>query len=221
MRYMAIRKPDHEGAPAVLMEIVMRENRPRVFRREHRRQVRQGRMRVIVGFRHVALGLGLGALLSGCSGEDVNRAFGLTRSVPDEYTVTTRAPLSMPPTSELVKPGSGAAVPHDENESLQALETLSPDVALHGVGGTNSDGQTMLINEAAASADQPDEGELGKAGEGYVDALLFWKGGGAGSVVDGDAENRRLKANAALGNAPTKGATPTMKAKKSKVLGVF
>ncbi|MCE0744513.1 DUF3035 domain-containing protein [Acetobacter sicerae] len=178
-------------------------------------------MRVIVGFRHVALGLGLSALLTGCAGSDVTRAFGLQRNVPDEYTVTTRAPLSMPPSTELVKPGSGIDHTRDESQRMEALETLSPDVALHGTSGPDSSGQTMLINEADDAAEQADQGELGKAGEGYVDALLFWKGGGAGSVVDGDAENRRLKANAALGNPPTKGATPTKKAKKSKVLGVL
>ncbi|NHN84294.1 DUF3035 domain-containing protein [Acetobacter musti] len=180
-------------------------------------------MRVIVGFRHVVLGAGLSVLLTGCSGEDLNRAFGLQRSVPDEYTVTTRAPLSMPPTSELSAPHSGATTPIAENESerMQALETLSPDVALHGTAGSGSEAQNMLITEASEAAAEPDQGELGKAGEGYVDALLFWKGGGAGSVVDGDAENRRLKSNAALGNPPTKGATPTVKAKKSKVLGIF
>ncbi|MFT8719461.1 DUF3035 domain-containing protein [Acetobacter sp.] len=170
-------------------------------------------MRVIVGFRHMALGLGLGTLLTGCSGNDINRAFGLQRSVPDEYTVTTRAPLSMPPSTDLVKPGSAVDHPRDESERMEALETLSPDVALRGTSGPDSSGQTMLINEADEAAGEPDRGELGKAGEGYVDALLFWKGGGAGSVVDGDAENRRLKANAALGNQPTKGATPTKKAK--------
>ncbi len=35
--------------------------------------------------------------LTGCSGSDLSRAFGLERSMPDEYTVTTQPPLSMPP----------------------------------------------------------------------------------------------------------------------------
>ena len=37
----------------------------------------------------------LGALLlSGCGGDDVSRTFGLQRDAPDEFQVTTRAPLS-------------------------------------------------------------------------------------------------------------------------------
>ena len=35
--------------------------------------------------------------LAGCGGGDVSRTFGLTRDAPDEFQVTTRAPLSMPP----------------------------------------------------------------------------------------------------------------------------
>lgn len=180
-------------------------------------------MRVKVGVLHVVPAMALCLLLTSCSGAEVSRAFGLERSVPDEYAVTTRAPLSMPPTSELAAPSPGATTPIAENESerMQALETLSPDVALHGTAGSDSSAQHMLISEASEAADAPDQGELGKAGEGYVDQLLFWKGGGAGTVVDGDAENRRLKANAALGNPLTKGATPTVQAKKKKILGVL
>ncbi len=36
-------------------------------------------------------------MLAGCDTGDLTRTFGLTRDSPDEYTVTTRAPLSMPP----------------------------------------------------------------------------------------------------------------------------
>ena len=35
-------------------------------------------------------------LLAAC-GADTARTFGFTRDAPDEFTVTTRAPLSMPP----------------------------------------------------------------------------------------------------------------------------
>ncbi|GAN60257.1 hypothetical protein ACI01nite_08490 [Acetobacter cibinongensis] len=158
--------------------------------------------------------LGGCVLLTGCSGSEAARAFGLERSMPDEYTVTTRAPLSMPPMDELAKPVSGAERPQDESERLQALETLSPDVALHGENGSNSDGQSMLVTEASQAADAPDQGELGQAGSGFVEQLMFWKGGKAGAVVDADEENRRLKTNAALGKPPTHGVTPTQRAPK-------
>ena len=162
--------------------------------------------------------LGSSFMLSGCSGSEAARAFGLERSMPDEYTVTTRSPLSMPPSEELVKPSKEDEHRQDENERLQALETLSPDVALRGTGGDTSEGQTILINRASAAADMPDNGELGAAGAGFVEQIMFWKGAKAGSVVDTDGENRRLKTNAALGNPPTKGVTPTQKAAKAGLL---
>ncbi|GBQ61919.1 hypothetical protein AA103196_0173 [Ameyamaea chiangmaiensis NBRC 103196] len=160
--------------------------------------------------------------LSGCSGAEAARAFGLERSVPDEYTVTTRAPLSMPPSEELTAPNvNGQATPSlDQSPRMQALETLSPNVALQGVNGQSSAGQSTLVGQARAAAATPDNGELGAPGAGFVDQLMVWKSG-SGSVVDGKAENERLKQDSALGRDPTSGVTPTVKAKKSSFLGIF
>ena len=47
-----------------------------------------------------ACGFGLAA----CSGDELTRTFGLTRDAPDEFQVTTRAPLSMPPDFTLRPP---------------------------------------------------------------------------------------------------------------------
>ncbi|RYE94373.1 MAG: DUF3035 domain-containing protein [Oxalobacteraceae bacterium] len=62
-------------------------------------------------FRVVALAgvLGLGA----CSGDELTRTFGLTRDAPDEFQVTTRAPLSMPPDFSLRPPRPGASRPQE------------------------------------------------------------------------------------------------------------
>ncbi len=163
------------------------------------------------------LGLALGLPLGGCSGQEIERDFGLVRDAPDEYTVTTRAPLSMPPDTQLAAPQPGADRPQEQSTRTQALETLAPDVALQGVGGANSPGQSALVQSAAASSAAPTgagRGELDRPGAGFVNELMFWRGGQAGSVVDADAEKRRLQENAALGRPPTDGATPTVKADK-------
>jgi len=162
-------------------------------------------------------------LLSGCSGSEVARAFGLERSVPDEYTITTRAPLSMPPSEELTAPNTnGQATPSDDQSPrMQALETLSPNVALNGMNGKPSGGQSALVGAATTASAAPNQGELGAPGAGFVDQLMVWKGGQAGSIVDGKAENERLKQDSALGHDPTSGVTPTVKAKKSSFLGIF
>jgi len=165
----------------------------------------------IAGLGALAIGL---ACLGGCSGEQIERNFGLVRDSPDEYTVTTRAPLSMPPDAQLPKPQPGAPRPQEQSTQLQALETLAPDVALQGTGGSNSPGQQALVQSAAASSQAPvgaGRNELDRPGEGLVNELMFWKGGRAGSVVDAQAEKRRLEQNAALGRPPTDGATPTVK----------
>src|SRR3978361_2459132 len=68
-------------------------------------------------------------LLSGCS-DGLSRTFGLTRDAPDEYTVTTRAPLSMPPDYNLRPPRPGAPRPQEQSERQQAEEALVPQLAL-------------------------------------------------------------------------------------------
>ncbi|GAJ28425.1 DUF3035 domain-containing protein [Acidomonas methanolica] len=163
---------------------------------------------------------GAALMLAGCSGSDISRAFSLERETPDEYTVTTRAPLSMPPSEKLNLPG--AAPPAvDQSPRMQALETLSPNAALHPIDGSPSAGQSTLVSEVDRSSKAPENAELGAAGAGFVDSLMFWHGGSAGSVVDGAAENRRLHKESALGRKPDTGATPTIHAADSKFLGVF
>ena len=181
------------------------------FFRMSRKQMMARRVSILVS---PLLLVGGCVMLSGCSGTDAARAFGLERSMPDEYTVTTRAPLSMPTSDELDKPThNGDERRQDESERLQALETPSPDVALRGTNGDTSEGQTILVNEAAAASDTVDTGELTSSGSSFVEQLMFWRGR-SGTVVDAKAENRRLKTNAALGKSPTKGATPTTNARQ-------
>lgn len=158
-------------------------------------------------------------LLSGCSGADVSRAFGLERSTPDEYTVTTRAPLSMPPSEQLNRPGTGGRN-LDDSPRMQALETLSPNAALHSQTGSDSAGQSALVGQVDQSSKAPNNAELGSAGAGLVDNLMFWHGGNSGAVVDGPAENRRIQRESALGHNPSNGATPTKKS-GGNFLGVF
>lgn len=163
--------------------------------------------------------LGLTAFLPACSGSDVSRAFGLERSMPDEYTVTTRAPLSMPPSEQLSLPGEGTHSA-EENPRMQALETLSPNAALRPTTGSNSVGQQALVGQVDQASKAPNNAELGAADAGLTDELMFWHGGNAGSVVDSGAENRRIQRASALGENPATGATPTKKS-KSAFLGIF
>lgn len=156
------------------------------------------------------MGCLMGALvvLSACSGEDVSRAFGIKRDMPDEYTVTTRSPLSMPPSDSLLLPDSNAGRPAGQSIRQQTLEILSPDVALERNQDVPSAGQSELVTQATQSAGENRQHEL-VTDQGFVDQIMFWKSGKpADLAVDGAAENKRLHNNLSLGVSPDQGATP-------------
>src|SRR5277367_5593499 len=91
-------------------------------------------------------------LLAGCDGNKLSRTFGLTRDAPDEFTVTTRAPLSMPPDYNLRPPRPGAVRPQEQSEREQAAETLVPQLALGTPQGGGSPGQAALVQETGPAA---------------------------------------------------------------------
>ena len=78
----------------------------------------------------VALVTSLGLSLAACSGDELTRTFGLTRDAPDEFQVTTRAPLSMPPDFTLRPPRPGATRPQELTQREQAEAALAPDTVL-------------------------------------------------------------------------------------------
>ena len=88
-------------------------------------------------------------LLSGCGNSQLSRTFGLTRDTPDEFTVVTRAPLSMPPDYTLRPPEPGTARPQDVSDrALAEFAALVPDAALGGVPAGVSPGQAALVRDA-------------------------------------------------------------------------
>ncbi len=160
-------------------------------------------------------------LLAGCS-DSLTRTFGLTRDAPDEYTVTTRAPLSMPPDFNLRPPRPGAPRPQEQSERQQAEEALVPQLALGVPTGTASPGQAALVQEAgpAAPADIrrriDQDASTENADDSFVDKLLYWrKPDTQHAQVDATKESQRLRQNAALGEAPDVGDTPIIQTKKT------
>ncbi len=170
-----------------------------------------------------------GLLLTGCS-DSLTRTFGLTRDAPDEFTITTRAPLSMPPEFALRPPRPGAPRPQEQSEREQAELTLAPQAAL----GNNAQvgitpGQEALLQEAgpAAPADIrrkiDQDAQLDRPQESFTDKMLFWQSPPPpGTQIDAQKEAQRLRENAALGNAPTTGTTPIIQPQKKGFLqGIF
>ena len=160
-------------------------------------------------------------LLGGCSGGSLSRTFGLTRDAPDEYTVTTRAPLSMPPDYNLRPPRPGEARPQEQSEREQAAEALVPQLALGTPQGSVSPGQAALVQESGPAAPANIRAQIDReanrdnADDSFIDKVLYWRKPNTQNVqVDAQKESQRLRENAALGESPAVGDTPIIQQKK-------
>lgn len=173
--------------------------------------------------------LGLVALIAtlalGACGDETQRAFGLSRTSPDEFTVTTRAPLSMPPSFALRPPRPGAPRPQEATTVADAQAALVPQSALAGPGGPPTAGQQAFLQQAgpAAPADirrkVDDEAQLDRPDTAISDKLMFWRDKGQpGTIVDPSKESQRLRENAALGKSEETGTTPIFTPPKPTLL---
>lgn len=164
--------------------------------------------------------------LGACSGDELTRTFGLTRDAPDEFTVTTRAPLSMPPDFSIRPPRPGATRPQEQSTRRAAEAALVPDVALGTNGGGVTPGQQALMQSAGPAAptdirnEVNAEAALDRPSQTLTDRLMFWRDPPpAGTLVDPVRESQRLRQNAALGQNPESGDTPIIQRKKNGLLG--
>lgn len=171
-------------------------------------------------------------LLAGCSSSsDLSRTFGITRDAPDEYTVTTQVPLSMPPDFAVRPPQPGAPRPQQVSEQQQAEQVLAPQTALANAPEAQaSAGQQALVQSAGptppANIRAEVNGEASAAAQqndSFVDKLMFWSTAPApGIVVDPQKEQQRIRENAALGRSQDSGDTPIIQPKKKGWLeGLF
>jgi hypothetical protein len=162
--------------------------------------------------------------LAGC-GSDVSRAFGLSRDAPDEFVVTTRAPLSMPPNYMLQPPRPGASRPQELDPRNAAESALVPQAALAPAAG-GSPGQLALLQAAGPPA--PSDIRASVNAQAAIDApkpsltdrLMFWKiPPEPGIAVDPEKEARRLRENAALGQSTDQGATAIIRPRATSIFG--
>ncbi len=164
--------------------------------------------------------------LAGCSGQELTNTLGLTRDAPNEFTVTTRAPLAMPTQFDLPPPEPGAARPQEQSERRKAEEALVPATALASGAGATSPGQQAILQASGPPA-PPDiraevnaESALDKPRQTFTERLMFWqKPPPSGTVVDPAKEAQRLRENAALGHSVEAGDTPIVQPKRKTLLG--
>ena len=175
-----------------------------------------------------------GLVLAGC--DDTKQAFGLDRTVPDEFAVVPRAPLSMPPDYSLPPPRPGVRRPQEQPtrgqaEGLvfgQAVAAGAVDAASADPGGT---GQTALLSRAGADQIEPgirrtvdeESTALVRADESFVDDLIFWHDEvEPGTILDPQAESQRLAEAAAQGEPLNEGEVPIVQRRRQAILeGIF
>ncbi len=160
--------------------------------------------------------LGLG--LEGCS--STAKALGMTKVVPDEFRVVSKAPLVVPPDYALRPPSPGEPRPQELQPESAARNALLGQ----GEAADRSDGEKLLVVKAGGDKADPliryvvdDEfGALAHKEPSFADRVLFWRKSGdkdktavstaaqAGAEtpapVDAAKEAERLKA--LTGNAP-------------------
>jgi Protein of unknown function (DUF3035) len=162
----------------------------------------------------------------GC-GSDTSRTFGFTRDAPDEFQVTTRAPLSMPPSlGDLPVPRPGADRPQEMSSRRAAEASLVPSAAFgqqESRGGPRTAGESALLTQAGRPAGgdirrRVDEESLrlDQTDRGLADRLIFWQAPEQpGVALDARRESQRLRENAALGREATEGETPVIQRSRS------
>jgi hypothetical protein len=182
--------------------------------------------------RSVATGLSLAvsvATLAGCNGDQFGRTFGFIHDAPDEFTVTTRAPLAMPPSFALPPPRPGTVRPQEQSERAQAELALVPQMALGTPNADSSPGQQALVEAAgppvgaAIRTEVDEEASRNQPSQGLGTKLMFWRTPEKpGIVVDPEKEAKRLRENAALGQSQETGDTPIVQPKQKAWLeGLF
>jgi hypothetical protein len=167
--------------------------------------------------RHILLVILAAFTLSAC--ENARQAMGIGKQSPDEFEVVTRAPLSMPPDFGLRPPRPGADRLQEKAIADSARDLLVKSAGTTALGkqvpGT-SKGETALLAKAGATNPDPsvrqtlnrESSILVTEDDSFTDRLIFWqKKQPPGTVVDAAAEQKRLRENAGLGDAPTKGRT--------------
>ena len=182
--------------------------------------------------------------IAGCT-TGVKETLGLEkRPPPDEFQVTTRQPLALPPNYQLRPPQPGAA-PLEAAVTQQARQTVFGKDSPAATGGSTivnakpgeasavpgfqrlSAGEQALLARAGATNADPnirivvdrDSVQLADANKTMIDDLLFWrKPQEPGVIIDASKEQQRLKDNAAAGKGPTDGDSPIIKRRSRGVL---
>ena len=177
------------------------------------------------------------AILIGAAGvsacDETRQAFGLDRTVPDEFAVVTRAPLSMPPDYTLPPPTPGAPRPQEASTRGQAERLVfgQAEASAPAVDPAVAAGEDALLSRAGADSIEPgirrlvneETTALVEAEDSLVDSLIFWQERiEPGTVIDPQAEAERLATATAQGQPLNEGDVPVVQRRRRALLeGIF
>lgn len=171
-----------------------------------------------------------GITLTGCGGS-ARKVLGLEKQAPDEFTVVSRAPLTVPPDFKLRPPEPGATRPQEGTTADQAKSALiGARVQSYSRAGM-SPGEQSLLKDSGAPEALPDirtvvnreTSVLAEEEKTFTDTLVFWKDPEpTGTMVDAQEEAKRLRQNQALGKPVNDGETPKIERRQRALLeGIF
>ena len=168
----------------------------------------------------------IGFTLCSCGG--LSKSLGLTKQKLDEFEVARNAPLTLPPDYTLKPPVPGAPRPQEEEIVSKAKEDVFGE---QQTINSKSAGEMALLGEAnALDVDTNIRRKIKEEysifleeDDSFFEDILFWKAAPKiGTIVDAEAEEQRLKENAALGLPPDVGDTPVIKRREKALLeGIF
>jgi hypothetical protein len=148
--------------------------------------------------------------LAGC--QSTSKALGMSKVVPDEFRVVTKAPLVVPPDYALRPPAPGEPRPQELQPESAARQALIGE----SLGAARSDGEKLLVARAGVEKADPlirfvvddENGDLAHKDESFAQKVMFWKkaapaaagvataaetGANAPAPIDAAAEDARLK----------------------------
>ena len=164
--------------------------------------------------------------------ENVKDQLGLTKRSPDEFSVLTSAPLSLPPNYKLRPPEPGVQRPQEtsvQDQVKAALFAASPSP--EGSGAATTAGESALLARAGSAEQQSDirtiinqdNAIFAEEADGFVDSLIFWRDPQeTGTIVDAAKEDQRLQEAEATGEAPSAGESAVIERREQGILeGLF
>ncbi|HIB19974.1 MAG TPA: DUF3035 domain-containing protein [Rhodospirillales bacterium] len=174
--------------------------------------------------------------LTGC--EETKRVFGKTKEAPDEFAVYRRAPLSLPPDSDLRPPTPGVSRPQVVNPrdqaraalGLSAKKTDKVDLSKSEDITRLSNGERALLALTGANKAKPQirklveekTADLYETNETFTDKMVFWRSKNKGVALDPEKELKRIREAQSLGKPLNSKDIPSVTRKRKGLLeGIF